>query len=100
MAEGGTLFLDEIGDISPALQVRLLRVLEEHAYEPLGSSKTVKTNVRIVAASNQDLSRMVDEGHFRKDLYYRINVVKLELPPLAPSERKIFLFFPNTSSNA
>lgn len=86
MAERGTLFLDEIGDISQALQVRLLRVLEEHSYEPLGSSKTIKTDVRIVAASNQDLSRMVDEGHFRKDLYYRINVVKLELPPL--SQRK------------
>jgi PAS domain S-box-containing protein len=86
MAEGGTLFLDEIGDISPALQVRLLRVLEDRTYEPLGSSKTVKTNVRIVAASNKDLFRLVEEGAFRQDLYYRINVVKLELPPLA--ERK------------
>ncbi len=89
MAEGGTLFLDEIGDISPALQVRLLRVLEERSYEPLGSSKTVRTNARIVAASNQDLSRMVEEGHFRKDLYYRINVVKLELPPLARRKEDI-----------
>ncbi|MGP0046325.1 MAG: sigma-54 interaction domain-containing protein, partial [Syntrophobacteraceae bacterium] len=80
MAEGGTLFLDEIGDISPALQVRLLRVLEERTYEILGSSKTVRTNARIVAASNQDLSRLVEEGLYRKDLYYRINVVKLELP--------------------
>ncbi len=82
MAEGGTLFLDEIGDISPALQVRLLRVLEERSYEPLGSSKTVKADVRIVAATNKDLAELVEEGSFRKDLYYRINVVKLELPSL------------------
>jgi PAS domain S-box-containing protein len=86
MAEGGTLFLDEIGDISPALQVRLLRVLEQRSYEPLGSSKSVKANVRIVAATNKDLAKLVEEGSFRKDLYYRINVIKLELPTLA--ERK------------
>ena len=86
MAEGGTLFLDEIGDISPALQVRLLRVLEERAYEPLGSSRTVKADVRIVTATNRDLAALVEEGVFRKDLFYRINVVKLELPSLA--ERK------------
>ncbi|MGO8945808.1 MAG: sigma-54 interaction domain-containing protein [Syntrophobacteraceae bacterium] len=89
MAEGGTLFLDEIGDISPALQVRLLRVLEERTYEILGSSKTVRTNARIVAASNQDLSRLVEEGLYRKDLYYRINVVKLELPLLAQRKEDI-----------
>ncbi len=89
MAEGGTLFLDEIADISPAMQVRLLRVLEERTYEPLGSSKTVKTDVRIVTASNRDLSRLVDEGLFRKDLYYRINVVKLDLPPLSRRKEDI-----------
>jgi sigma-54 dependent transcriptional regulator, acetoin dehydrogenase operon transcriptional activator AcoR len=89
LAEGGTLFLDEIGDISPAFQVRLLRVLEEHCYEPLGSSKTVGTNVRIITASNKDLSRLVEEGSFRKDLYYRINVVKLELPSLAQRREDI-----------
>ncbi|MFZ2447781.1 MAG: sigma 54-interacting transcriptional regulator [Syntrophobacteraceae bacterium] len=89
LAEGGTLFLDEIGDVSQALQVRLLRVLEQHAFEPLGSSKTVTTNVRIVTASNKDLSRLVDEGSFRKDLYYRINVVKLELPALARRKEDI-----------
>ena len=89
MAEGGTLFLDEIGDISPALQVRLLRVLEERCYEPLGSSKTIKTNVRIVTATNQDLAQLVEQGSFRKDLYYRINVVKLELPPLAQRKEDI-----------
>ena len=86
LAEGGTLFLDEIGDISPALQVRFLRVLEEHTYEPLGSSKTVTTNARIVAASNKDLAQLVEQNVFRKDLYYRINVVQLKLPTLA--ERK------------
>jgi PAS domain S-box-containing protein len=89
MAEGGTLFLDEIGDISPALQVRLLRVLEERCYEPLGSSQTIKTDVRIVAASNKDLAQLVQEGSFRKDLYYRINVVKLELPRLADRKEDI-----------
>jgi PAS domain S-box-containing protein len=86
LAEKGSLFLDEIGDISPALQVRLLRVLEERAYTPLGSSKSVKADVRIVTATHQDLAKLVEEGHFRKDLYYRINVVKLTLPRLA--ERK------------
>jgi PAS domain S-box-containing protein len=86
LAEGGTLFLDEIGDISPALQVRLLRVLENRTYEPLGSSKSVKTDVRIITATNKDLAQLVTEGSFRTDLYYRINVVKLELPRLA--ERK------------
>ena len=88
-AEGGTLFLDEIGDISPALQVRLLRVLEERSYEPLGSSKTVKADVRIITATNKDLAKLVEEGSFRKDLYYRINVVKLELPALAQRKEDI-----------
>jgi PAS domain S-box-containing protein len=89
LAEGGTLLLDEIGDISPALQVRLLRVLEERTYEPLGSSKTVKANVRIVAATNKDLAQQIQEGSFRTDLYYRINVVKLDLPRLADRKEDI-----------
>ncbi len=89
LAEGGTLFLDEIGDVSPALQMRLLRVLEERAYEPLGSSRTVEADVRIVAASNRDLARLVEQNSFRKDLYYRINVVKLELPTLARRKEDI-----------
>lgn len=89
MAAGGTLFLDEIGDISPALQVRLLRVLEEKTYEPLGSSTTVKADVRIVTASNKDLAQLVEEGSFRKDLYYRINVVRLKLPTLAQRKEDI-----------
>lgn len=86
LAAGGTLLLDEIGDISPALQVRLLRVLEERIYMPLGASKSVKADVRIVAASNKDLAQLVAKGLLRQDLYYRINVVKLTLPRLA--ERK------------
>jgi len=81
-AEGGTLFLDEIGDISLAMQVKLLRVLETKCYEPLGSSRTVKANVRIVAATNRDVEQLVQEGKFRDDLFYRLNVAKLELPLL------------------
>ena len=86
MAEGGTFFLDEIGDISPALQVKLLRVLQEKVYEPLGSNRSTNANVRIVAATNSNLEDLVKKGQFRQDLYYRINVAKLILPPLR--ERK------------
>jgi transcriptional regulator with PAS, ATPase and Fis domain len=82
MAEKGTLFLDEIGDISPMLQMRLLRVLQDKVYEPLGSTKSEKADVRVLAATNQNLLKMVNEGSFRDDLYYRINIVKLVLPPL------------------
>jgi len=86
VANGGTLFLDEIGDISPALQVKLLRLLQEKTYEPLGQTRSSKADVRIVTATNRDLELLVQEGKFRPDLYYRINVVKLVLPPLR--ERK------------
>ena len=89
LAEKGTLFLDEIGDISPALQVRLLRVLEERAYTPLGSSRSLKADVRIVTATHQDLAQLVEHGSFRRDLYYRINVVKLTLPRLADRREDI-----------
>ncbi|MFH1627939.1 MAG: sigma 54-interacting transcriptional regulator, partial [Pseudomonadota bacterium] len=75
LAKGGTLFLDEIGDVSPALQVRLLRVLQEKTYEPLGGTQPEKADVRIVAATNRNLQDLVSEGTFRADLYYRINVV-------------------------
>ncbi len=85
-ADGGTLFLDEIGETSPAMQVGLLRVLQEGTYEPLGSSKPRKADVRIIAATNRSLEEQVAAGRFREDLYYRINVVRLELPPLR--ERK------------
>ncbi len=87
VAEDGTLFLDEIGDISPALQVRLLRVLQERTFEPLGGNTPVKTNARIIAATNKKLREQVQNGTFREDLYYRLNVLRLELPPLA--ERKM-----------
>jgi len=82
LAEGGTIFLDEIGDTSPAFQVRLLRVLEEREFQPLGGLKKVSADIRIIAASNKNLADMVEKGLFRKDLYYRINVVRLKLPPL------------------
>jgi len=83
MAKGGTLFLDEIGDISQAMQVRLLRVLQEKQYEPLGAVESETADVRIVAATNRELGAMVDAGEFRPDLYYRINVIEFSLPPLA-----------------
>jgi transcriptional regulator with PAS, ATPase and Fis domain len=82
MARGGTLFLDEIGDISPALQVRLLRVLQEKTYEPLGGTEAVLSDARILAATNQRLLNKVHDGSFREDLYYRLNVLRLELPSL------------------
>lgn len=81
-AEGGTLFLDEIGDIPQSIQVKLLRVLQNKEYEPLGSNVPVKANVRILAATNRNLSLLVKEGDFRDDLFYRLNVVKIQLPPL------------------
>jgi PAS domain S-box-containing protein len=82
IARGGTLFLDEIGEVSPALQVRLLRVLQEKQFEPLGATRTETAHVRVIAATNRDLAALVERGVFRQDLYYRINVMKLELPPL------------------
>ncbi len=85
-AEGGTLFLDEIGDIPPSIQVKLLRVLQDKVYEPLGSNTPVKADVRIITATNRDLEALVREGRFREDLFYRLNVVKINLPPLR--ERK------------
>jgi PAS domain S-box-containing protein len=82
LAEGGTLFLDEIGDISPAMQMRLLRVLQERVYEPLGSVESVSCDVRVIAATNQSLNTLRKEGRFREDLYYRVHVVHIELPLL------------------
>ncbi|OGW37737.1 MAG: Fis family transcriptional regulator [Nitrospirae bacterium GWC2_56_14] len=82
LAGDGTLFLDEIGEISPALQVRLLRVVQEREYEPLGATRSEMTHARIIVATNRDLSAMVKNGEFRQDLYYRLNVISLEIPPL------------------
>jgi PAS domain S-box-containing protein len=81
-ARGGTIFLDEIGEISPALQVSLLRVLQEHTFEPLGAVRTETTDARVIAATNTDLAELVRSNRFREDLYYRVNIVRIELPPL------------------
>ncbi|MBN2451628.1 MAG: sigma 54-interacting transcriptional regulator [Lentisphaeria bacterium] len=89
LAEGGTIFLDEIGDVSPAMQVRLLRVLQERTIEPLGSIRAVPVDVRVIAATNRDLKELVREGIFREDLYYRIRVVHLNLPRLAQRREDI-----------
>lgn len=82
LASGGTIFLDEIGEVSPALQVRLLRVLQERTYEPLGATRSEAADVRVVLATNTDLAERMRQGLFREDLYYRVNVVRVELPPL------------------
>ncbi len=81
-ADGGTIFLDEINSASPAMQLKLLRVLQERRFEPVGSSETIEVDVRVVLASNQPLEDLVERGEFRQDLYYRVNVVQIELPPL------------------
>jgi len=86
LAKNGTLFLDEIGDLSAALQVKLLRVLQEREFEPLGSTRPVKANARIIAATNRDLNLLLSQGRMREDFYYRINVIKINLPSL--SERR------------
>jgi len=85
-ADGGTLFLDEIGDMSANTQAKILRVLQEHEFERLGGTRTLKVDVRLIAATNRDLTTMVESGAFREDLYYRLNVVTIEMPPLR--ERK------------
>jgi len=89
LADEGTLLLDEIGDISPAMQVKLLRVLQEKTYEPLGSAKSFKADVRIVTTTNKLLEKLVSENKFRQDLYYRINVIKITIPPLREREMDI-----------
>ena len=82
LAHGGTLFLDEVGDIPVAMQVKLLRVLQERRFERVGGNQTIEVDVRVIAATNRSLESMVKEGKFREDLYYRLNVVKIDLPPL------------------
>lgn len=91
LAEGGTLFLDEITEMSPNLQVKLLRVLQEKEYERVGGTKTFHTNVRIIAATNRDMAKEISEKRFRKDLYYRLNVVSICLPPLCERGEDIIL---------
>jgi transcriptional regulator with PAS, ATPase and Fis domain len=82
LADGGTLFLDEIGDMPLALQSKLLRALQDREFEPLGSNRIVRSDVRIIAATSADLPALVAAGRFRPDLYYRLNVLTIELPPL------------------
>lgn len=91
LADGGTLFLDEIGDISPSLQVKLLRVLQEQEFERVGGSKTIKVDVRVVAATNRNLEEMVEKGEFREDLFYRLNVIPIYLPPLRERGKDILM---------
>jgi Nif-specific regulatory protein len=89
LAEGGTLFLDEIGELSAALQVKLLRVLQEREFERVGGTRTIKIDIRLIAATNKDLEAAISAGAFRKDLYYRLNVVKLEMPSLKQRQEDI-----------
>lgn len=89
LADGGTLFLDEVSELDPALQVKLLRVLQEKVYYPVGGTRPRQVNVRIIAATNRELARLVEEGHFREDLYYRLNVVNIKLPPLRERKKDI-----------
>jgi Nif-specific regulatory protein len=88
-ADGGSLFLDEVGDMSPSTQAKILRVLQEHEFERLGGTRTLRVDVRLVAATNRDLSTMVSQGLFREDLYYRLNVVSIEMPPLRDRKEDI-----------
>ena len=89
LADKGTLFLDEIGDVPPAIQVKLLRVIQEREFERLGGTKTLKVDVRLIAATNRDLRAALEEGTFRQDLYYRLNVVAIDIPPLREHKEDI-----------
>ena len=89
VADGGTLFLDEIGELSPALQVKLLRVLQEREFERVGGTRTIKVDIRLIAATNRDLDEAIAKGSFRQDLYYRLNVVSLEMPALRKRQEDI-----------
>ncbi len=91
MAEGGTLFLDEIGDVNLGTQVKLLRVLQEREFERVGGTETVKVNVRLIAATNKDMEKAIAEGTFREDLYYRLNVFTIFVPPLRERKADLLL---------
>jgi transcriptional regulator with PAS, ATPase and Fis domain len=96
LAHNGTIFLDEIGDISQAMQVKLLRVLQEGTFEPLGSTKTEHVDVRVIAATSQNLQQLIENGRFRQDLYYRINVMMINIPPLRERKEDIPLLVDHT----
>jgi two-component system NtrC family response regulator len=89
LADGGTLFLDEVSEMAPSLQVKLLRVLQEMEFERVGGTRTIKVDIRLVAATNKDLKEEVEAGHFREDLYYRLNVVHMHIPPLRQRQEDI-----------
>jgi len=91
LANGGTIFLDEIGDISTSVQVRLLRVLQEHAFERVGGSEGLRVNIRVIAATSQNLERAIEDGRFREDLFYRLNVFPIHIPPLRERRSDIIL---------
>ena len=91
LAHGGTLFLDEIGDLSPAIQIKLLRVIQEREFERVGGTQTIKTDVRLIAATNRDLEKLVEKEQFRQDLYYRLNVFPIHIPPLRERRTDILL---------
>jgi transcriptional regulator with PAS, ATPase and Fis domain len=90
-AEGGTIFLDEIGDLSPSTQVKLLRILQEKEFQRLGSNQTLKSDVRVITATHQNLEEAIKKGLFREDLYYRLNVISIHLPPLRERKEDISL---------
>lgn len=100
LADSSTLFLDEIGELAPAVQVKLLRVLQERAFERLGGTETIEVDVRLIAASNRDLEREIEEGGFRHDLFYRLNVVPLHLPPLRERREDVPLLAAHFASKA
>ncbi len=92
LADSGTIFLDEIGEISPSVQVKILRVLQEHEFERVGGEETIKVDIRVITATNKDLKQLVEEGKFREDLYYRLNIINIHIPPLRERKEDIPLF--------
>jgi transcriptional regulator with GAF, ATPase, and Fis domain len=99
LADGGTIFLDEIGETSPALQVKLLRVLQNGAFSPVGSESERQCDVRVIAATNRDLKKMVEDKTFRQDLYYRLKVISLAMPPLRDRREDILLLIDSFARN-
>ena len=99
LADGGTVFLDEIGDIEHGTQIKLLRFLQEKAFERVGGNKTINVDVRLISATNRDLKKLIEEGKFREDLYYRLNVVHINLPPLRERREAIPLLVSSLIEN-